>query len=96
MVKQTLEFWPDYGAGPLWDLAGQAVDPLSLPLSPELSKRVVSWAAEYAEDKIPIDGPGDPAWLDEGRILLRLIRETLHETHDVIVTEPWWTAVRGN
>jgi hypothetical protein len=93
MVKQTLEFWPDYGAGPLWGSVGQAVDPLSLPLSPELGKRVVSRAAKYAEDKIPFDGAGDTAWIEEGRILLRLVRGALCETHDVIVTEPWWTIV---
>jgi hypothetical protein len=96
MVKQTLEFWPDYGAGPLWDSAGQAVDPLSLPMSPELGKQVVSWAAKYAEDKIPIDGAGDTAWLEEGRRLLRLVRRALCETHDVVVTEPWWNDSRGH
>jgi hypothetical protein len=75
---------------------GRAVDPLSLPLSPELSKRVVSWAVKYAEDKIPIDGAGDTAWLEESRILLRLVRRALRETHDVIVTEPWWNDSRGH
>ncbi|HEX5534869.1 MAG TPA: hypothetical protein VFX33_14105 [Actinomycetales bacterium] len=39
---------------------------------------------------MPIEGPGDSAWLCEGRQLLREIRTALGNEYRVVVTEPWW------
>lgn len=94
-VRQTprvteLEFWPDYGPGPLWDDEGKPVDLNSLGLDKGLVARVEAWNAEYAEDKIPVDGPGDLAWVRAGSQLLHDIRAALGTDYQVIVTEPWW------
>lgn len=66
-----LEFWPDYGPGPVWNAEGKPVALESLGISTGLAARVWSWNSAYAEDKIPLDGPGDPEWLTEGAVLLR-------------------------
>jgi hypothetical protein len=87
-VKQ-LEFWPEYGAGPLWD-EGAGVDPTQLGLPTELVERLVAWNARYGDERLPMEGPGDPAWLGEGRRLLAETRTALAASHRVVVTEPWW------
>lgn len=84
------EFWPDYGPGPLWDERGSPVDVSTLDLPATLAERLRSWNAEYREDRIPVDGPGDVAWLEEGVELLRRTREALGSDIQVVVTEPWW------
>ncbi len=89
---QVLEFWPDYGAGPLWTERGAHVDPGELDLDPSLSERLTRWNAEYAEDKIPVDGPGDAVWLSEGRRLLTELRRATIGRLKIITTEPWWAA----
>lgn len=85
----VLEFWPDYGSGPLW-ASGIAVDLQRLPLSEALRGRVVAWSADYEDDKLPIDGPGDADWLAEGKILLGDVRLALQDSYEVVVTEAWW------
>ena len=39
-----LEFWPDYGPGPLWNDEGTPTDLGSLGISPELAERVRVWS----------------------------------------------------
>ncbi len=87
-----LEFWPDYGPGPLWTADGRPAELWSLGLSNELVRRLEDWNARYAEDKLPIDGPGDTVWLAEGAALLGLARDALRPGVQVVVTEPWWGA----
>jgi hypothetical protein len=84
-----IEFWPDYGPGPLW-LDGRAIEPESLGILEALAIRLRRWNDGYEESKIPIDGNGDTAWLTEGAELLRATREALAPGVDVVATEPWW------
>lgn len=85
-----LEFWPDYGAGPLWTAEGRPADLESLGLPLELVERVRSWNSRFEEDKLPIYGPGDALWTAEGVALLHSLRSVLGHDVDVVVTEPWW------
>lgn len=85
-----LEFWPDYGAGPLWAEGGKVVDLASLGLPRELIEELVIWNRGYAEEKLPLEGSGDEAWLREGERLLRRTRAALGRGVSVVVTEPWW------
>ena len=85
-----LEFWPDYGSGPLWTEDGKVADLRSLDLPGELIEELESWNGRYAESKIPVDGNGDRAWLAEGRRLLGCTRDALGPDFEVVVTEPWW------
>lgn len=86
----ALEFWPDYGPGPVWTEDGKPVDLGQLGLDPDLVTEVAEWNGAYSEDKVPIDSPGDVAWLREGRRLLREVRSALAAEYRVVVTEPWW------
>lgn len=86
---RTLEFWPDYGNGPLWD-DGEAADPRDLPLPGELAARLIDWNSQYEESKIPVDGEGDPEWVRTGVVLLAQVRAHLEPDVRVVVTEPWW------
>ena len=88
----VLEFWPDYGSGPLWTEEGQSVDPRSLGLAEELVEQLQEWNGAYAEAKIPTEGHGDPAWLAEGVQLFNRVRTALGPAFEVVVTEPWWEA----
>jgi len=87
-----LEFWPDYGPGPLWTADGKAADLGSLGLPSELVAELASWNDQYTEAKIPVEGTGDDSWLGEGRNLLRRTRVALGSDFDVVATEPWWDA----
>ena len=89
-MVSLLEFWPDYGPGPLLTEDGKPADLQSLGLSGELVEELESWNGEYAEEKIPVDGNGDSAWLGEGRSLLLRTRDALACDVEVVVTEPWW------
>jgi hypothetical protein len=89
-VVTVLEFWPDYGPGPLWTEDGKAADLAALPMERDLVERVTAWNAAYSEDKVPLDGPGDVAWLSQGVRLLGEVRAALHDHYQVVVTEPWW------
>ena len=53
------EFWPDYGPGPLWSGDGKPADLASLGLGRDLIEHLAAWNAEYSEDKVPIEGPGN-------------------------------------
>lgn len=86
---RVIEFWPDYGPGPLW-LDGRAVAPDTLGITGDLASRLNAWHAAYEESKVPVDGPGDPAWLGEGTQLLRDIRRAVAPGVEIVVTEPWW------
>lgn len=83
-----VEFWPEYGSGPLW-IGGVSVLPATL-VDDELAERLVRWNEAYADEKLPMDGGGDDAWVAEGRDLLATVRRQLMGTHNVVVTEPWW------
>lgn len=85
-----LELWPDYGAEPLWTEDGKAADLKSLGLPDELAEQLTVWNRKYAEDKVPLEGGGDGAWLAEGVRLLRRTRDALGSDSRVVVTEPWW------
>ncbi|TFB84115.1 hypothetical protein E3O44_16685 [Cryobacterium algoricola] len=89
----TLEWWPDYGAGPLWRSSGRGGAPAeleSLALSDGLKNRLRDWNDGYEEEALPIDGPGKPAWLSEGITLLALARKELVGVAVILTTEPWW------
>lgn len=83
----VLEFWPDYGGGPLW-ADGRAVDLGSLGLSGPLQRRLEGWNGRYDEARLPF-AENDEAWLAEGRALLAEVRAEL-TSYSVVVTEPWW------
>jgi hypothetical protein len=85
----VLEFWPDYGSGPLWT-HGAVISPSDVDVDPSLAERLIRWNAEYTEDKIPLDGPGDSRWMTEGRNLLAELRSETASRITIITTEPWW------
>lgn len=89
-VTKALEFWPEYEGGPLWTEQGASVDLDELGLPVGLEDRVVAWSRLYADDKLPMDGPGDERWLDDGRRVLAELREALQGRYEIVVTEPWW------
>ncbi|MBM9477735.1 hypothetical protein JL107_14885 [Nakamurella flavida] len=84
-----LEFWPDHGPGPLW-IGGAPADLDALGLPAALVDRLRTWNAGYAEDRLPVDGPGDPHYLGTGVRLLHDVRAALTGRFRVGVTEPWW------
>lgn len=86
-----LEFWPDYGPGPLWTESGTPVDLASLGIDPALAHRIKTWNAAYEEDKAPLEGAGNTEWLSEGRRLIGDIRTALGQEYELVVTEDWWT-----
>ena len=88
MVRR-LEWWPEYERGPLWEGA-TTVSPDDLGLPPDLAKRIEGWSSRYNDDRLPVDGPGDSAWLQEGSALLKEVRRSLGERVQVVVREPWW------
>lgn len=90
---RVLEFWPDHHAGPIWNDIGQQVELTSLGLSAPLVEALTSWNATFADDRLPLEGAGDPQWLDEGRDLLRQTRDELGPGVDLVVTEPWFEEV---
>lgn len=83
-----VEFWPEYHAGPLWR-DGAPVEVADL-VSGDLADRLGVWNDAYADEKLPIDGHGDPAWMAQGTMLLAEVRAALAATHVVVVDEPWW------
>ena len=90
---ERLEWWPDYDRAPLWLRTGRGGTPANLPalgLDPELESQIVAWGALYTDDKLPVDGPGDPQWMATGVDLLARVRTALAGSYEVIVTEPWW------
>jgi hypothetical protein len=72
-VVRRLEWWSEHVGGPLWDSA-TSVSPEELGLAPDLIERLARWNASYGDNRLPIDGPGDPAWLEEGADVLREVR----------------------
>lgn len=89
-MSDVLEWWPDYGHTPLVGDGGVAAPLNSLGLDESLCERLARWGNEYAEDKLPIDGAGDPAWIAEGVALLAEVRKAVSGRYEVVVTEPWW------
>jgi hypothetical protein len=90
-MVSDLEFWPDYDGGPLWDAAGVTVDVSSLVLPAELEQELGHWNALYDDSKLPIGENKDEAWLEQGRVLLRQLRESLSGRYRVLATEEWWS-----
>jgi hypothetical protein len=90
-MKTELEFWPDYGSGPLWSTNGTVVDGAAIGLQPDLLFRLRTWNSAYAEDKLPMDKIStNPGWIEQGRDLLAEIRQALGEGYELKTTEPWW------
>jgi hypothetical protein len=85
----TIEFWPEYGDGPLWTTDGDAVDLSGLALSSDLAEALRAWNANYDDSKLPFE-KNDQAWREEGVRLLAAVRVALSDRYDVVVTEPWW------
>ena len=88
-MGRRLEWWPDDDGAVLRDGA-KVVALGELDLPPDLIGRIEPWKARYEDDRLPIDGPGDPDWLREGGDLLRQVRFAVGERFEVFVTEPWW------
>ena len=91
--RPLLEWWPDYGGELLWLHAGQGGARVSLDavgVSPELSTEITRWVTEYSDERLPLEGAGDVAWLSTGRELLFRVRAELAGRYEVIVTEPYW------
>jgi hypothetical protein len=92
-VAEFLEWWPDYGAGPLWRASGRGGEPLDiaeLDLPADLVVRLAAWNRDYNDDKLPMAGGGDRDWLARGTGLLTEVRQCLEGRFAVTVTEPWW------
>jgi hypothetical protein len=85
----TLEFWPDYGRGPLW-AEGQWSDPVALGIPAVLAEDLSAWNAKYEEHALPITGAGDPDFIAEGVQLLAGTRRALAGRYRIVTTEPWW------
>jgi hypothetical protein len=64
-VTDLLEWWPEYNSGPLW-CEGQNVPLDQLGLPDDLVRNMKDWNGSYADEKLPIEGPGDPVWLAQG------------------------------
>jgi hypothetical protein len=89
---ESLEFWPERQGGPPWTGLGVSVDLDTLSLPGDRKDRVPTWFRLYDDDKLPIDGPGEEQWLDDGRRLSSELRDAVEGRFEVIVTEPWWGA----
>jgi hypothetical protein len=85
-----LEFWPDYGPGPLWQRGGTPADPAALGLPADLVERLRAFNDAYEEERLPVEGGGDPDYLTTGVRLLADVRDALDGRFRVVVTEPWW------
>ena len=85
----VMEFWPDYGPGPLW-VGGRAEAPESLGLEPALASALERWNEEYDEALMPVEGTGDSGYIATGVALLARVRQALAGRFRVVVTEPWW------
>jgi hypothetical protein len=85
-----MEFWPDYGPGPVWTEEGVPVDLGGLGVPPALVAELAEWNAAYSEKKVPIGSAGDAAWLRDGSRLLNELRSALGPDYQVVVTESWW------
>lgn len=88
--ERSLEFWPDYGRGPLWHKTGSPADLASLGLPGDLAERLRAYNSAYDEARLPIEGNGDSAYIAEGERLVAETRAALTGRFRVIVTEPWW------
>lgn len=88
-MPTKIEFWPEYGDGPLWRADGKALDLSGLAISTDLAEALRSWNASYDDSKLPFER-NDQAWLDEGTRLLVAVRVALGDEYEVVVTEPWW------
>lgn len=73
MTLPVLEFWPDYGDGPLW-AAGAAVDPVAVGVDADLAAHLAAHNEAYEEERLPLDGPGDVDYLAEGTRLRGALR----------------------
>jgi len=89
-VIPVLEFWPDYGPGPLWTAGGEWAEPLALGLPATLAERLSGWNAGYEEHRLPLEGPGDQVYIAAGVRLLADVRQALVGRYRVVTTEPWW------
>ncbi len=72
VMTGTLEFWPDYGSGPLWTATGDLVSLEELGLPTDLATRLAAWNSRNEEGLLPLEGPGTRHASQRGRELLRL------------------------
>ncbi len=86
---EVLEFWPEYQGGPLWAAKGKSVDLSALAIPVELRARGETWSAQYADERLPIDGAGDPEWVSEGVVLLAALRDAW------AMATRWWSPSPG-
>lgn len=90
---RTLEWWPDY-SGDLFFLrsgaggARIALEEVGLPTG--LREATQRWLRRYDDSRLPIDGPGDPVWIEEGVRLLAAARTEVADRYAIVVTEEWW------
>ena len=87
---QVIEFWPDYGSGPLWGEDGRAIDPRSVGLSARLASELAAFNRSYSEDFI--EEPASAAareYRARGRGLLSELRRELAGVCQVVVVEGW-------
>lgn len=83
---------PEFGrcnSGPLW-LGGRPVTADELHLDELLAEQFAAWNASYDDAKLPMEGPGDAAWLAEGIKRHGAVRAAV-SPRKVLVTEPWWS-----
>jgi hypothetical protein len=85
---RTFKLMADYHCFPLWETHGDStgnVDPASLPISPQLVKRLDAWAADF-DSSLNLDDPinsgfptqaAERAFHDEGQHLFQLLRDEL-------------------
>jgi hypothetical protein len=90
MTVEELEWWPDYGHVLLWRQDGTTVQLESLDLRNDLRNRLSAWLGAYDDESLPLETPGDSTWVNEGRRLLKDVRDALQAEYAITVTEPWW------
>ena len=89
----TLEWWPDYGSDLLWMRSGAGGSRIAVNdvgLSTAFQDAVQPWLAKYDDGRLPIDGPGDVRWIEQGIQLLAAARSELAGRYIIVVTEEWW------
>ncbi|PWC05132.1 hypothetical protein DCE94_02160 [Agromyces badenianii] len=90
---RTLEWWPDYGGDLFFLRSGAggariALEEVGLPTG--LREPIQRWLLRYDDSRLPIDGPGDAVWIEEGVRLLAAARTEVADRYAVVVPEEWW------
>ena len=67
MEQKQIKLMPDYQCWPLWWAGTHPpgnIDPYTLPLSVETSKRLIAWAQMF-DAQLHWDDPGSTTWTEE-------------------------------